>query len=152
MYVCECYTYETCADIRTYPKTLMFPLGLLLMYPQSWNIYTQTCTYVCTNMCVCKCYMCSTYVWTHARIQRRWCVLLGCCWYTVNHEIYIHRYVRKYIQKCTYSRIYVQTCTCVNVICLNHMCAHTHASEDADVSSWAVANVPSIMKYIYTDM
>jgi len=27
-----------------------------------------------------------------------------------------------------------------------------HVSKDADVSSWAVADIPSIMKYIYIDM
>jgi len=48
--------------------------------------------------------------------------------------------------------MYVQTCTYVNVTCVKHACEHMHVSEDADVSSWAVANIPSIIKYIYIDM
>ena len=48
--------------------------------------------------------------------------------------------------------MYVRTCAYVNVICVQHTCEHMHASKDADVSSWAVADIPSIMKYIYIDM
>jgi len=139
-------------------KTLMCPLGLLLIYPHSWNIYIQICTYIYTNMYVCTCYpqwrssackdvlMWISYVCRlcckHAHVRRDadvrhiW-VLIGTRARTLNEDqVHVNMYLWEYY-------------TC------QHFCKHTHACKDADVSPEAVANVPSVThieQRFYTDI